>query len=87
VAQPLHATDERPSLGSAATALSTKTMTRKTATLTIVTFRVVEESDDDETQPPSLPPFPIDVEGQTVSETIRPLAKVLPFASKLRRLA
>lgn len=61
-------------------------MTRKTSTLTIVTFRVVEETDDDN-HPPSLPPFPIDVEGTVVSETIRPLAKVLPLASKLRRFA
>jgi len=59
-------------------------MTRTTSTLTIVTFRVVEETDD-EKQPPSLPPFPIDTEGTTVSEAIGPLAKVLPLV-KLRRL-
>lgn len=61
-------------------------MTRRTATLTIVQFRVVEETDDKK-QPPSLPPFPIDVTGVTVSETTRPLAKVLPLAAKLKRFA
>lgn len=65
-------------------------MTRRTtSTLTIVTFRRVVEETDDEKQPPSLPPFPIDVEGTVLSETTRPLkplAKVLPFSTKLRRL-
>jgi hypothetical protein len=55
-----------------------------------VSLRIVEtiETDDDK-QPPSLPPFPIDVEGCEVSETtevIRPLAKVLPMRS-LRKVA
>lgn len=47
-------------------------MTRRTATLTIVTYRVVEEIDDDK---PSLPPIPIDVDGETISENTQPLRK------------
>jgi hypothetical protein len=53
-----------------------------------LSLRVVETIEiDDDNHPPSLPPFPVvDVHGETVSETVRPLAKVVPLASKLRRI-
>jgi hypothetical protein len=56
-------------------------MTRTTAELTIVTFRVVRETcDDDREPPPSLPPFPVvETSGESVPEPLRPLAKILPF--------
>lgn len=60
-------------------------MTRRIATLTIVTYRLVEETDDDT---PSLPPMPVvETTGEPVPETIRPLAKVLPLHTKLRKFA
>lgn len=53
-------------------------MTRKTTTL--VLLRIVEETDDRPSRP-SLPAAPavVDTTGETVSDTIRPLAKVLPL--------
>jgi hypothetical protein len=62
-------------------------MTRRTSTLTIVTFRVVEETDERE-PPPSLPPFPLDVEttGEDITETTAPrgIAKCAPLLRLVR---
>jgi len=62
-------------------------MTRKTTTF--VLLRIVEETDDDRPSRPSLPAVKAVVEttGVTTSETTRPIAKVLPFASRLKRFA
>jgi hypothetical protein len=61
----------------------TTTMTRKTSTLTIVTYHVVEETIDDK---PSLPPMPIvDADGETVEETLKPIAKCRAVPWNMRR--
>ncbi len=53
-----------------------------------LSLRVVETFEVQDDDKPSLPPMPVvETTGVTVSETIRPLAKVIPLASKLRRLA
>jgi hypothetical protein len=60
---------------------------RKTTTLSLRVVETIEVDlgDDDK---PSLPPTPVvETTGVTVSETVRPLAKVIPLATKLRRFA
>lgn len=53
-------------------------MTRRTTTFALL--RIVEETDDEQPSRPSLPAAPVvEATGETVSESIRPLAKVLPF--------
>lgn len=50
-------------------------------------LRLVETIEIDEDGPPSLPPMPVvEATGVCVEETIRPLAKVIPFAASLKRL-
>lgn len=58
---------------------------RKTSELTIVSYRVVEEFSDDEH--PSLPPAAIDVDGEVVSESVRPLAKCRQLTVPLKLVA
>ncbi len=56
-----------------------------------LSLRVVETIKVEDDDKPSLPPFPIDVEGEIVSETARPvarpLAKVVDLHTKLKRFA
>jgi hypothetical protein len=58
--------------------------------ITTLSLRVVEtiEVDLGDDDKPSLPPMPVvETTGTTVSETIRPLAKVIPLAAARRGAA
>ena len=53
-----------------------------------LSLRVVETIEVEDDDKPSLPPMPVvETTGETVPETVRPLAKVLPLHTKLRKFA
>jgi hypothetical protein len=58
--------------------------TTRTVTLILI---VSETRDPNPSSTFPAAPAAIDVDGETLSETTRPIAKVIPLASKLRRLA